>query len=36
MKFEPNYAVPPMETLKEILDEKRITLSRLSKMTGNH
>lgn len=34
VEFEPDYAIPPMETLKEILEERRITLSRLSKMTG--
>lgn len=33
-KFEPDYAIPPMETLKEVLEEQMITLSVLSRMTG--
>lgn len=32
--FKPNYAIPPSETLIEVLANKKITLSRLSKMTG--
>lgn len=33
-KFEPDYAIPPMETLKEVLEEQMITLGVLSRMTG--
>lgn len=32
--FEPDYAIPPMETLKEVLEDRMVTLSVLSRMTG--
>lgn len=34
VRYQPNYAIPPRETLMEILEDRKITLSRLSKMTG--
>lgn len=32
--YEPDYAIPPMETLKEVLSDRKITLSVLSRLSG--